>query len=178
MKLRGKIVDVSLDFVSHKPRLTLEVDNQINILNEEFNKIQDKDYLDIEIKEHRERRSLNANNYAWKLITEIANVVRKSKEEVYFDMLKHYGQSELVSVLSSIDVSGYFKYYEVAGTSILNEKEFTHYKIFKGSSEYDTKEMSILIDGIVQEAKQLNIETLTPMELASLKEMWTNENKD
>ena len=87
-------------------------------------------------------------------------------------MLKRYGQSELVSVLSNINVEGYFKYYDVAGTSMLNNKEFTHYKVYKGSSEYDTREMSILIDGIVQEAKDLGVETLPPNEIEKLKTSW------
>jgi hypothetical protein len=87
-------------------------------------------------------------------------------------MLKRYDQNEIVSVLSSIDVAGYFKYFDVAGTATLNSKEFTHYKVYKGSSEYDTREMSIFIDGIVSEAKQLNIETLTPKELENLKNSW------
>ena len=87
-------------------------------------------------------------------------------------MLKRYGQSEMVSVLSRIDVTGYFKYYEPFAKSMLNGKEFTHYKIFKGSSEYDTKEMSVLIDGIVSEAEELEIETLPPHEIQRLKEMW------
>ena len=135
--------------------------------------IQDKDKT-FEIKEYKEKRSLNANNYAWKLITEISNKMLKSKEEVYLQMLKDYGQQEMVSVLSSINPEGFFKYYEKAGTSVLNNKEFTHYKIFKGTSEYDTKEMSIFIDGVVEEAKQLDIETKTPNELEELKRMWDN----
>ena len=125
-----------------------------------------------EIKEYKEKRSLNSNNYAWKLITEIANVMRLNKEEVYLEMLKAYGQSQMVSVLAEIDVSKYFKYYSEAGESILNGKKFKHYKIFMGSSEMDKKQMSILIDGIVQEAKQLGIETLTPSEISRLKEEW------
>ena len=125
-----------------------------------------------EIKEYKEKRSLNSNNYAWKLITEIANVMRLSKEEVYLEMLKAYGQSEMVSVLAEIDVSKYFKYYSEAGESILNGKKFKHYKVYMGSSEMDTRQMSILIDGIVQEAKQLGIETLTPAEISRLKEEW------
>ena len=132
---------------------------------------QDREKL-FEVKEHKEKRSLNANAYAWKLITEIGNATRLSKEEVYLDMLKHYGQSEIVSVLSSIDVSGYFKYYEAIGTAKLQGKDFTHYKIYKGSSEYNTYEMSVLIDGIVHEAEQLDIQTLTPAELSRLKELW------
>ena len=145
------------------------IGNAIQIIQWLYN--QDKDKI-FDIKEHKEKRSLNANNYAWKLITEIANVLRKSKEEVYLEMLKSYGQCEMISIVSSVDVKGYFKYYEEAGRSFLNGKEFTHYKIYKGSSEFNTKEMSILIDGIVQEAKQLGIETMTPSQLAELKSLW------
>lgn len=125
-----------------------------------------------EIKEYHKKRSLNANNYAWELITQIGNVLRLDKEEVYLEMLKHYGQSQIVSVLADIDVSKYFKYYSEAGESILNGKKFKHYKVYMGSSEMDTKQMSILIDGIVQEAKQLDIETMTPIQLSKLKEEW------
>ena len=125
-----------------------------------------------EIKEHKEKRSLTANAYAWSLIGKIADALRTSKEETYLTMLKRYGQSEMVSVLSSIDVSGYFKYYEPIATTMLQGKEFTHYKIFKGSSEYNSREMAVLIDGIISEAKELDIETLPPAEVERLKEMW------
>lgn len=145
------------------------VGNAIQIIQWLYNQDKDKRF---DIKEHKEKRSLNANNYAWKLITEIANVLRKSKEEVYLEMLKSYGQCEMISIVSSVDVKGYFKYYEEAGRSFLNGKEFTHYKIYKGSSEFNTKEMSILIDGIVQEAKNLDIETMTPSQIAELKSLW------
>lgn len=123
-----------------------------------------------EIREYKEKRSINSNAYAWKLITEIGNVLRKSKEEVYLQMLKDYGQSEIVSMLSSINPEGYFKYYEKFGTGVVKNKEFTHYKIFKGSSEFNKKEMSIFIDGIVQEAKSVGIQTLDELEINELME--------
>jgi hypothetical protein len=132
---------------------------------------QDRDKV-FEVKEHKEKRSLNANAYAWSLITKIADALRTSKEECYLEMLKRYGQSEIVSVLSQIDVSGYFKYYEPLATATLQGKEFTHYKIYKGSSEYTTLEMAVLIDGIVSEAKELGIETIPPKEIERLKTMW------
>lgn len=132
---------------------------------------QDRDKV-FEIKEHREKRSLTANAYAWALIGKIADVLRTSKDEVYLLMLKRYGQSEVVSVLSFIDVSGYFKYYEKIGSGTVQGKEFTHYRIFRGSSEYDSKEMAVLIDGIISEAKELDIETLPPREIERLKKAW------
>lgn len=174
MKVKGKISNISFN-MSGEPVLSLEVYEK-NTLLREYDALKDIEILDIEIKKHRNKRSLNANSYCWVLINELGNAMNLSKDEVYLLMLKRYGQSELVSILSSINVSGYFKYYEVAGTTVLNNKEFTHYKIFKGSSEYDTKEMSILIDGIVSECEDLGIETMTPSELESLKNSWSASN--
>ena len=125
-----------------------------------------------EVKQHREKRSLSANAYAWVLIGKIADAVRASKDEVYLEMLKRYGQSEIVSVLSEVEVDGYFKYFDAIAETTLNGKSFTHYKVYKGSSDMDSLEMSVLIDGIVSEAEELEIETLPPHELQRLKEMW------
>lgn len=137
-----------------------------------YNQEKDKTF---DIKEHKEKRSLNANNYAWLLIGKIADAMRLSKEEVYLKMLKDYGQSEVVSLLSDVNIDGYFKYYEKFGESSLNGKKFSHYKIYKGTSEYNTKEMSIFIDGVCQEATQLGIEIITPNEVERLKRLWNNE---
>lgn len=125
---------------------------------------QQKTDVKFEITEYHPKRSLSANAYAWALINKIADALRKSKEEIYLQMLKDYGQSEFVSVLSNIDVKGYFKYYEEYGKGHVEGREFTHYKVYKGSSEFDSKEMAVLIDGIIQEARQLGIETITPAE--------------
>lgn len=125
-----------------------------------------------EVKEYKKKRTLNANNYFWELTTQLANVLRLDKEELYFILLQRYGQSEMVSVLENIDVKPYFKYYSEAGESILNGKKFKHYKVYKGSSEMNTKEMSILIEGLVDECKQQDIETKTPAEIKSLLESW------
>lgn len=132
---------------------------------------QDREKI-FEIKEKKRRRSLNANAYAWLLIGKLADVLRISKDECYILMLKRYGQSEMVSVVSEIDVRGYFKYYEEVGKTFLQGKNFTHYRVFKGSSEYDTREMSILVDGIVSEAKEVGIDVITPDELEKLKSLW------
>lgn len=126
----------------------------------------------ISVKQYHKKRSLDANAYCWALIGKLGDALRMDKDAVYLEMLKAYGQSEIVSVRSDIDVKGYFKYYEPVGTGTVNGSEFTHYKVFKGSSEYDTREMSILIDGVVDECKTQGIETMTPAELAVMKEEW------
>lgn len=122
-----------------------------------------------EAKEHKSKRSNSQNAYMWELIGKIADIQRLKKDDVYLQMLKDYGQSQIISMLSIINPKGYLKYYEKIGEGKVNDKEFTHYRVYKGSSEYDSREMSILIDGVIQEAKQLNIETLTPQQIAGMR---------
>lgn len=131
---------------------------------------------DAELKQHREKRSLNANAYFWVLVGKIGDILRADKDDVYLEMLKRYGQSDLVSVLAEVPAADYFRYFEEAGESRLNGKLFKHYRVYKGSSEFDTREMSILIDGVVYEAKNLGIETLTPEELERMKIEWRDND--
>ena len=128
-----------------------------------------------ELKEYKEKRSLNANNYYWQLVTELGNVLRMDKEDLHFLLLQKYGQSEMISVVAEVDMKDYLKYYTEAGESDLNGKTFKHYKVYKGSSEMDKKEMSILINGLVEECKIQGIETKTPVEINSLLERWDNK---
>lgn len=170
-ELSGKIQGLAQDFASKRVTLTLLVNEEAAVKNL-FDELHETEKLSIKIDKYRERRSLNANNYAWKLLTEIGNVLRSSKDEVYLEMLKRYGQSEIISVLAHIPIGEYVKYCEEAGESTLNGKLFKHYKVYKGSSEFDTREMSIFLDGVVSEAQELGIDTMTPDEVAKLKSLW------
>lgn len=171
IKLTGKIAAVNIDFITGVPQITFSVNEKAELMSG-YDALKDVELLTIEAKPFRKRRSLNANAYAWKLITDIADVLRAPKEAVYLQMLKRYGQSELISVLSHIPIAEYVKYHEEAGESVLNGKLFKHYRVFKGSSEFDTREMAVLIDGIVAEAKDLNIPTETPEEIDRIKSLW------
>lgn len=110
MKTTGNLEKVTLDFETKKAKVILELNtNDIEYLNK-----LNGENLDIEIKKKTKHRSLNSNNYAWHLITEIGNLLLLDKEDVYFKMLKKYGQSDMISVLSEIDIGRFLKYYEKA----------------------------------------------------------------
>lgn len=170
MKLTGRIDDVAVSF-GGKSKLTLAI-NEKSDLMKLFDDLNQIEKLSIEIKPYRNHRSLNANSYAWKLIGEIADRVRTSKDEVYIEMLRRYGQSEMISVVADVPIAYYVKYFDEAGESKLNGKLFKHYRVYKGSSEFDTREMSILIDGVVSEAQELGIQTETPNQIAEMKSLW------
>ena len=130
----------------------------------------DKQY-DIEIKIHREKRSLNANSYCWKLCTEIASVINSDKDSVYLLMLKRYGVSNLIPISNQVPIDDYIKYYDVESKT----DKYTWYKIYKGSSKYDTKEMSVLLNGIVSECKEMGIPTKEDLEIEKMLEEWERE---
>lgn len=170
-ELTGSIKDMSFSCNGDTAFITLSVDNRRNAI-EAYNSLYLKDKVSIQLDVYRKKRSLNANAYCWKLLTEIANKVRSSKDEVYLEMLKRYGQRDLISVQAHIPITEYIKYCEEAGETTLNGKQFNHYYVFKGSSEFDSREMAVFLDGIISEAKGLGIPTETPDQIAKMKALW------
>ena len=115
--------------------------------------------VNITIAEPKEKRSLDSNSYFWLIVGKIADKLHTSKDEVYFKLLKDFGQSVVITVKKGYDITkAGFKYYEVLKDGLINGKEFTAYRIFIGSSQYDTKEMSVLIEGAISDAKELGID--------------------
>lgn len=169
--MRGRLKDLTIG-LNGEQHLGLVL---LGDFREEYKKLKDQP-VDIAIKKHRALRSRDANAYCWVLITKLAESMQPplSKEEVYRLMLKRYGQGTTISVQTDKleDVCRELDYWERIGTGTVNGKEFTHLRMWVGSSKYNTKEMSLFVSGIVEEAKEMNIETMTPDELSRLVGAW------
>ena len=129
---------------------------------------QDKNKI-FEIKERKSKRTLTQNSYYWVLVNELANCLRKSKEEIHFELLKDYSQVALITIKSNVDIKGYIRYYELEREADISGVKFNIYKVYKGSSEMDKKEFSMLLEGTIQEAQQQGILTLTKKEIEKLR---------
>ena len=125
-----------------------------------------------EIQRKRKKRSNDANALCWAICTEIANVLRADKDSIYVDMLKKYGQSDIWASGTDVNPAHHFKYYDFFGKRTVQGKEVNFYVVYRGSSEYDTREMSILIDGIIEEAKALDIDVISEREKSLLLQEW------
>lgn len=133
---------------------------------------------DVEIKEHRERRSLDANAYAWTLMDRLAAKTGIPKTTVYRAYVREIGGNcETVCVQDGV-VGKLRSGWEHNGigwqTDTFKSKlpGCTNVILYYGSSTYDTAQMSRLIDMIVQDCKEQGIETLTPQQLDAMKERW------
>lgn len=174
METTGKLTGAMRTFDGKGIILTFEVDASAS---GQIASMKQDELLRIKAIKYRQKRSLDANAYAWVLMTKIANHpdIASSKEDVYEQMLQKYGtiyEDEdgyiTVTVKKTVDMSkvdGHWKY-------IKDNGKFASYLMIKGSSEYTTAEMAHFIDRIVEEAQDLGIETVPPDELERMKQEW------
>lgn len=171
--MKGRLIDLAIG-MDGKQRVTVAVECD---LRETFDTLHESD-VSVEIKKFRRKRSLDANAYAWVLIDKLAACLRLTKEEVYREMIRNIGGvSETVCVRDKAVerlVSGWSRNGLGWFTETFPSKlaGCTNVIIYYGSSVYDTRQMSNLIDQIVAACKEQHIETATPAELELFKDEW------
>lgn len=132
---------------------------------------------EFELKKATQKRSLDANAYCWVLCSKIAAAVGISKEEVYQRAVQE-GDQYLMCCVTDEDYGQFLRSWQSKGigwrVQLLDDSGLGTKTVFAyyGSSVYDTRAMSRLIDSLVQEAKALGIETMPPDELAAMLEEW------
>ena len=182
MDFKGELRDYQKSWKDGKGVLSFTV---LNISTEYLQDIAGKD-LRITVKQWREKRSLTANAYYWTLVGKIADALHISKPHCHNMMMRRYGQAELFdeqiayTMLPDTDktqkIMDEMEEAHFAPTSMTREGKdgvrFRAWKLLKPSHRFDTKEMSVLIDGIVSEAKELGIETATTEEIERMKQTW------
>jgi hypothetical protein len=165
--MKGRISDLNVSIFNDKQRLTFEIDGDFRT---QYDELKGKD-LEINVKVFRQKRSLDQNSYAWVLIGKIADKLRANKDDIYLLMLKRYGQGGAVKVRKQDEdtVIRSFDYYEEHEKLYTDDEKY--YRVWVGSSKYNTEEMTIFVDGIISEAKEMGIETLTPDELLEMRSL-------
>lgn len=167
--MTGRIRDLTRS-IDGKYVISVQVDDDPRHLCET---LKDAD-IDIEIKKHRKRRSLDANAYAWVLIGKIAEKMHIDREEVYRNAIRAIGGTSTIICIQDKALDVLLEGWRSRGIGWQAEtmpskvEGCTNVILYYGSSTYDTLQMSLLIDHIVQDAKALGIETLTPRELEEM----------
>lgn len=174
--IRGRLVDISLG-LNRKQRITVELDRDFR---QDYERLQGQE-LDVELKRHREKRSMNANAYFHVLVNKIAAESGGSDDAVKRRLVVAYGAIDTdedglkigFKLPAAVDVDKIYPYVRCFDTREENGKLFKCYLVYKHTSDMDSKEMARLIDGAVAEARELGIETDTPEQIARYKEAWS-----
>jgi hypothetical protein len=135
----------------------------------------------VEIKQLRKRRSLDANSYLWVISDKIAKAMhdgKTTKEDIYRHAIREVGEWEDKPIKTE-DVEKHIKMWGMIGEGWFSEErrdsKLPGHKVVRdyyGSHIYDTVSMSRLIDYIVEQAKEMDIPTDTPDEIARIKAAW------
>lgn len=175
--MTGRLVDMAFT-LGGKQRVTLE-------LNGDFREIWDKLHLelvlDVEIKKHREKRSLSANAYFHVLCNKISAETGESEDAVKRRLVVSYGALARdkdgkpvgLKLPPTVDPCDFYPYVRLYETRQENGKNYSCYFVYKESHKMNTKEFAHLVDGAIEEAKELGIQTDTPEQLARYKEEWS-----
>ena len=186
MKFTGKLKQPIIDFMTHRLTLLFEPNEDFG---QAYEVLKDYDKLSLEIKPYRRKRSLDANAYYWVLLTKLAKILATSNAELHNILLSKYGFAEIVDgKMLPIPVPDT----DAAHRRVMESQEYhlkptsdvrmgndgmmyrTHIML-RGSSTYDTAEMSRLIDGLVCDCRDVGMadaEIASPEERRILKEKY------
>lgn len=123
-----------------------------------------------EVNEYKIKRNKKQNAKYYKLLGQLAMAINMSVEELHFKMLKDYSQRYEMCIPSSVEVRG-IEYFERKSKFIKNKMEYSTYLVYVPSHELNTKEFAFLLNGLCEACKEQGIETLSPNELAELKQL-------
>ena len=178
MKFTAKLVDIKIDFDEFLPKITF-LANDKSIL-QELEQYSKKDKLSIELKEYKEKRGLRANNYLWVLCNELAQKLGNglTKIDVYKKAIKDAGVFEY-QLIADKAVDKFKAVWESKGIGYIVEtveskNGLTKLMIYYGSSVYDVKEFSRIVDNVVFDCREQGINVDTE-EIERMKEEKANE---
>ena len=133
-----------------------------------------------EVKEVKKKRSTNANNYFWKLLQELCEVQNLDTIQEYKIRVKELGIFRRFRIepkdVKTFEImwqdKGIAWFCEIADTEYLGSVEFKIINAYYGSSSFNSKQMSRLIDNLVQDCQAVEIETKSKAEIDSLLRSW------
>lgn len=172
MEFKGKFVNASRNLSTGRFNITFEL-TEGNI--KDLDKISSNKDLIIQAKQYYNKRSLDSNAYAWVLMQKIAEVTGEDKMEIYIRCLQRYSRAFTHLIVRPEVIPRIQEMFRVCidlGEVTVNGKTGHQLQCYFGSSTFNTKEMSVFIDGIISECHDLDIEVLPDSEVERLKKEW------
>ena len=163
--MRGRLTGIQLPFRAKFPVVTFEVE----AAPESLEKYQDKE-LEISVKQYRKKRSIDANACLWGCLGKIAEALQTDNWSIYLYMLERYGKYTYVLVAPEAVEAVKLQWREtkVVGEVMHDGRKMVQMLCFFGSSTYDSKEFSRLLDGVISDMKEMHLETPADDEMRAL----------
>ena len=171
MEFTGNLKGIQTDWASGETIISFTINEKTAL--QEVDKLKDKK-LSIKAVQYREKRSLDANAMLWACLGEMAAVLRTDKWEVYLQMLKRYGKYTYICVKPNVveAMKAQWRECEEIGKIDINGKEAVQMLCYFGSSTYDTREFSVLLDGVISEMREIGLQPPASGDMKRALEEW------
>lgn len=145
---------------------------------QEIEQLVDEPKVQMSIAKYRAKRSLNANALLWHCLGKIADALRADKWDIYLRMLRRYGQFTYICVKPQAveAVKEQWRECEEIGTVDINGQEAVQLLCYFGSSTYNSKDFSVLLDGVISEMKEIGIQPPLPEDVKAVIETYEKHN--
>jgi hypothetical protein len=136
--------------------------------------VANKKLIVIEVSQQKRKRSLDANGMLWAICTQIAAAIKSSKDEVYLTMLERYGVfTHIIVKAEAVErIQKEWRTCRVLGEVTVNGKTGIQIQCYYGSHLYDSKEFSVLLEGVISEAREMGIEVISEQDKQLLIQQW------
>jgi hypothetical protein len=135
--------------------------------------------FELSIDKVKVKRSNDANRYFWQLVGQLSAKINVSPEDIYRTYIKDIGGNYEVVPIREDAVDTWVQAWRSKGIGwqceIIGDSKLRGYKnviCYYGSSTYDTRQMSRLIELCIADCKEQSIETMTPSEMALMMERY------
>lgn len=168
MEFIGQLEDVNIDFSKGTVITFTTKSTNANTLNE-YLKLKDKE-LKVSFSQKKNKRSLDANACLWFCLNRIAVALNTDKWLIYLQMLKRYGKFTYICVKPNVvdKVKEQWRECEVIGETTINGQKAVQLLCYFGSSTYDTKEFSTLLNGVISEMEEMGLDTPTSEDVRAM----------
>ena len=134
--------------------------------------------LVLKVGKFRDKRSLNANALLWKCCTSLADILHVSKDEIYLKALRDYGENIYIAAVPEAEEALRRSFREVIPLGIhnINGNLMGNFRCVLGSSQYNTEQMSRLLDGVIEDCREMGGFVPDEREIMTGLELWKKEN--
>lgn len=174
MEFTGRVQNITKDWETNQYQITFTVNEPSAMIG--VNEIKSCEKLSVKAEPYKKKRSVDANALLWVCLGKIADAMETptDKWDIYLQMLKRYGKYTHICVKPHVvdAVKAQWRECEEIGEVNINGQKAVQMLCYFGSSTYDTKEFSRLLDGVISEMQEMGLETPASEEMQRALEQW------
>lgn len=176
MRATANIRHISTEWLEGEQTVTFQIQEKKAI--NELKKLEG-DTLILDVDTFRNKRSRDANACLWWCIRKLAPAINRDQWSTYLFELKRYGVCSDIKIRADAleTFQKMWREYEITGSEVVNGWTYNYVTVYYGSSQYDSAQFKVLLEGVISDLEMLGLETPLPEDVRQALERWGKDAK-